>query len=616
LHIKIYGSIFILYINRKVMARPRLEGTKYKMSIHVANGHRYASTQPLVVDELTGMTRNVRIHWGTLDENLRFYPGKRFFYAGPSERAKFVYPSNWDLGELDKLSGSRGAGRPAYDQEDSNRFYGDVWLLEQVADKTGLRADLMRVFDKNKELVDDILTLSFYPYLTGNTYNRLARWQRIEKTPSSRELTPPQITHITQSITEQNRMELFRHRAARLQKGELCAVDSTSRSSYGNTLTDVRWGKNKEKLPLEQTVETVVYTLDGHMPVYYRAFPGNIPDSRSVETILTDIRHAGFPSVILVTDRGYESLQNLERYILAGQAMIMCVKVRQKLVLERIDAFGDFSGRPSGMDIDLQSGIYHKQFNLDYAVRGKGSSTATSDRLKLNLYFDAVRRGTELTALDINIAMQREALQEILDMGASLDDDATIKRNYHYFDIDYNEGDRTIKGFTLNEKKVNAAQRTSGFFAIMTHKLEMDPMTALDSYALRDEQEKYFQQMKSQMNINRQRTWSEEGKSGRHFITFVSLVLSSYVRHIWKTTALKDAFSSSLEVLDEMRSIRCIEHRGKAKFITPFIGDQVEICNAFGFNIPEGCAPMYMSKKKGEKKRGRPRKTTDVVKLD
>ncbi|NLE24413.1 MAG: transposase [Clostridiaceae bacterium] len=598
------------------MARPRLEGTKYKMSIHVANGHRYASTQPLVVDELTGMTRNVRIHWGTLDENLRFYPGKRFFYAGPSERAKFVYPSNWDLGELDKLSGSRGAGRPAYDQEDSNRFYGDVWLLEQVADKTGLRADLMRVFDKNKELVDDILTLSFYPYLTGNTYNRLARWQRIEKTPSSRELTPPQITHITQSITEQNRMELFRHRAARLQKGELCAVDSTSRSSYGNTLTDVRWGKNKEKLPLEQTVETVVYTLDGHMPVYYRAFPGNIPDSRSIETILTDIRHAGFPSVILVTDRGYESLQNLERYILAGQAMIMCVKVRQKLVLERIDAFGDFSGRPSGMDIDLQSGIYHKQFNLDYAVRGKGSSTATSDRLKLNLYFDAVRRGTELTALDINIAMQREALQEILDMGASLDDDATIKRNYHYFDIDYNEGDRTIKGFTLNEKKVNAAQRTSGFFAIMTHKLEMDPMTALDSYALRDEQEKYFQQMKSQMNINRQRTWSEEGKSGRHFITFVSLVLSSYVRHIWKTTALKDAFSSSLEVLDEMRSIRCIEHRGKAKFITPFIGDQVEICNAFGFNIPEGCAPMYMSKKKGEKKRGRPRKTTDVVKLD
>ena len=598
------------------MARPRQEGTNYKMSIHVANGHRYASTQPLLVDQASGKTRNMRIHWGTVDENLRFYPGKRFFYASPSERARFVYPDTWDLTELEKLSGIKGQGRPAYEGADANRFYGDVWLLEQVAERTGLRADLMRVFGRNRELVNDILTLSYYPYLTGNTYNRLARWQRIEKTPSSRELTPSDITHLTQSITEENRMDLFRLRSARLQKGELCAVDSTSRSAYGDTLADVKWGKNKDKLPLEQTMETVVYTLDGHMPVYYRAFPGNIPDSRSVETILTDIRHAGFPNVIMVTDRGYESLQNLERYILAGQAMVMCVKVRQKLVLDKIKAFGDFGGRPDGMDINPKSRLYHKQYDLTYEVQGKGTSTTSSDRLKLNLYFDAVRRGTELTALDVNIALQRAALQEILDTGGRLDDEVTIRRNYNYFDIDYNEDDRTIRTFTLNGEKVATAQRTSGFFAVMTHKLDMDPMTALDTYSLRDEQEKYFQQMKSQMNINRQRTWSEEGKNGRHFITFVALIISSYVRHLWKSTELRDTFSSSLEVLDEMRPIRCIEHCGKARFITPFIGEQVDICKAFGFDIPEGCAPLYASKKKAEKKRGRPRKTVDLIKLD
>ena len=55
-----------------------------------------------------------------------------------------------------------------------------------------------------------------------------------------------------------------------------------------------------------QTSEVVVYSLDDHMPVYYRTFPGNIPDSGSVETLLTDLRHAGFPNVALLTDRGYE----------------------------------------------------------------------------------------------------------------------------------------------------------------------------------------------------------------------------------------------------------------------------------------------------------------------
>ena len=50
---------------------------------------------------------------------------------------------------------------------------------------------------------------------------------------------------------------------------------------------------------------------------------------RSVETMLTDLRHAGVPNVALLTDRGYESIQNLEQYILSGQKMVMCLKVGQ-----------------------------------------------------------------------------------------------------------------------------------------------------------------------------------------------------------------------------------------------------------------------------------------------
>lgn len=56
-------------------------------------------------------------------------------------------------------------------------------------------------------------------------------------------------------------MKFFRKRAASVGKDELCAVDSTSSSAYGDTLADIRWGKNKDRLPLQQTVEMVVYTL-------------------------------------------------------------------------------------------------------------------------------------------------------------------------------------------------------------------------------------------------------------------------------------------------------------------------------------------------------------------
>ena len=94
------------------------------------------------------------------------------------------------------------------------------------------------------------------------------------------------------------------------------------------------------------------------------------------------------------------------------------------------------------------------------------------------------------------------------------------------------------------------------------------------------------------------------------FIYFVGLILASYVRSVWqKDDVLRKKFSSTEAVLAEMRTIRCIEHTGKMKFITPFVGSQVDICKAFGFAIPDGCAPVYVSKAKSTtRKRGRPTK--------
>lgn len=593
------------------MARPTREDSIYRVAIHKNGGYMYATTHPyeLLAD---GKRKYSCLHWGTVTDDLKFIPGKQYLYASIEERSKLIFPEGWDLSEIDKLASNRKQGRPAYEGEDVNRLYGDCWLLEQISDNVGLTKDLASVFDGNMEMVDDVLTLSFFPYLTGFNYSRLARWQRIAKSPSARELTPATITRLTQSITEAQRLELFRCRAARLGKDELCAVDSTSKAAWGHSHADIKWGKSKDRLPLPQTMEVVVYSLTSHMPVYYREMPGNIPDSRSVQTILTDLEHAGFPKVTLVTDRGYESLQNLEKYILKGQQMIMCVSVHQKLILDKILEFGPIDGRPGDMELDLESKLYYKQYDINYKVMGNGDTVHEADRMKLNLYFSLTRRAEDLSDIDFEIERQRRALQAILDSGDKLDDNTTIKRNYSWFNLEYNDSDMMLKSFSLNEKKVKNAKKSAGFFANMTLAVNKTAMEALAAYGLRDEQEKYFNQMKGQMHFDRQRTWSEEGKNGRLFISFVALILSSYARHIWKSTSLKDKFSSTLEVFDEMRSIRCIEHNGKAKHITPFIGAQREICEAFGIKIPEGCAPVYKSKQAREKKPGRPKKQKEV----
>lgn len=84
--------------------------SKYKVSIHsIAKtrsggsvNYRYASTQPYVVDE-NGKKKYYHVQWGTVDENLKFYPGKKYIYADPAERAKLIFPSDWDLSEIQRI---------------------------------------------------------------------------------------------------------------------------------------------------------------------------------------------------------------------------------------------------------------------------------------------------------------------------------------------------------------------------------------------------------------------------------------------------------------------------------------------------------------------------------
>jgi len=237
------------------MGRPPKADSGYHVSIHVANGYRYASTQPAITDPNSGAKKYRHIHWGRLDENNRFTPGKAYILASPAERAKLIFPDDWDISAIEELSGARKPGRPAYTGNDVNRLYGDVWLLEQLAVKLGIRQDLMAVFNENQEMVNDIITLAIFPIITEFSYRRLPRWQRVAKSPSDRELVPSYITRLTQKITESDRMEFLRLRASRLGKEELLAVDSTTRSAYGTSLADIHWGKNKDHVELPVTKE-------------------------------------------------------------------------------------------------------------------------------------------------------------------------------------------------------------------------------------------------------------------------------------------------------------------------------------------------------------------------
>jgi hypothetical protein len=469
------------------MTRPVNPNAQYTIKPHTTKGHTYASTQPYTTNPTTGKKQYKHKHWGTIDQNNKFTPNTTYHQTPQQEKNKLIFPKHWNLTNITQQTQNQQTTttttNPTCNTQCQNRLYGDIWLLEQIAQKTGITQDLNTVFNQNHNIVNNILTLAMYPYITNHTYNRLNRWQKIAKTPSTNQLTPTEITRLTQSITEQHRIDLLKLRAQRLNKDELCAIDSTTRSAYGNSLTDIRWGKNKEHLPLPQTTEVVVYSLTSHLPVFYQSFPGNMPDTKSLETILAVLEHANFKAVIYVTDRGYDSLHNLLNFISKGQAFIMCVKVGQRDVLRVIKEFGDFSTRPEGMAVDSKERIYYHQYDVVYGVKDS-AGVEVPVGLKLNLYFDPVRRGVELLELDIVLSAQKVSLEEHLRNGSVMGDDAFVRREFGFYRVVCDPVSRVILSFVLDGVKVDRARWVSGFFAIMSSGVGFGALETLVLYSL------------------------------------------------------------------------------------------------------------------------------------
>ena len=230
--------------------------------------------------------------------------------------------------------------------------------------------------------------------------------------------------------------------------------------------------------------------------------------------------------------------------------------------------------------------------------------TIKSHPLKLNLYFDPMRRSSEILDVDILIKEQELSLKEIKDNNLPLDDDITLKRLYCFFNIEYDKQTRRIIDYTLNKELVLRRKKEAGFFANTTNGLDnMDPSVVNYHYRLRDEQEKYFKMMKSSIECNRLRVSTDLSKEGRSFILFIAQILGCYLSYIRKDKLEKEFKLNSMgEVLNEMRSIRYIEHKNTSPYITPFVGKQLNICEAFGFEVPEGCIPDSLIRSDNRKK--------------
>ena len=321
----------------------------------------------------------------------------------------------------------------------------------------------------------------------------------------------------------------------------------------------------------------------------------------TIRTILSDMKAAGVNDVTFITDRGYTTNDNILSMVQADIPFIMCAKTCQKPVSSLLlDIEYTPEGTPIGMEYDSSKHICYKQLDVPkYADKMPDGTEVVVDGLKANVYLNLHTRLEELILIDNKIVAEEQELKEAVENNYLPPD---IKKYnalfmYHKVTLNGNDKQKCIQ-YQKNHERISKERSLCGFFSSLTYKVEQSAKESLETYKLRDEQEKYFGQMKDQMSFHAQRNSSEDGKTGRLFILFVGLVLSSKLRWYWNSTNLRDEYDSSLDMLDEMETIRFSEYTDGTTHMTTFSTKQAKICDLCGIEVPDECLPRTIREAK------------------
>ena len=131
--------------------------------------------------------------------------------------------------------------------------------------------------------------------------------------------------------------KFFRLQGKRRVEEEYRAYDSTSISSYSETLTQIQYGKNKENDKLPQLNLLLVFGEKSGIPFYYRKLAENIPDSKTVKHLLEDLDIPGFGKTKFVMDRGFYSEDNINGLYHEHVKFLVGTKLSLKFIKKNLD---------------------------------------------------------------------------------------------------------------------------------------------------------------------------------------------------------------------------------------------------------------------------------------
>lgn len=492
------------------MGRPRIYDTPhFCLHTYVRKGHTYVEGYRNEWDPEKKRSRIAqRKYVGVLDTTTgRVRLGKKYLSENPQYEGKILYYEDKQLVERTPEEVQEELDKRVPSPLNDIVSYGASAACWLVAQKSGMLDDLKATF--GTEVGTDLLRLAVYQYLDGGSMDCFEQWASQHWLPKARTFSGQRISEMLSKITHQGitsylklrnqrcveHFNAVKTKAEELKKSgprfRYLALDSTALSTYSVTISNAAYGYAKQNPELRQVNFTLgVDYLNGDVCYAYES-EGSITDKSVYPHLMMDLHHNGYnlQDTVIVTDRGYQSIYNIQRLLDIEINYVCGVPLTEESVKQLFERYKSSLSNPAFLNGRLKVAARSSEELWAKATDFGPLRLSTS----LHLY-----KYPELAAQQaISLHQRVEEVLEKKNSGEKVHPaDWSRVRNY-IVENSQNVWVKNIKG--LEEFLTRA-----GCFAIRTNCIK-DPFECLAVYKQRQIVETAFRQMKVLNGNNRLR---------------------------------------------------------------------------------------------------------------
>ena len=519
------------------------------------NGVTYVYESNNYWDKVKKQSRSKRVCIGKLDDQGTLIPSKRLVDPPVTSVTK------------------RG---PVPSVSTRHSYYGATYLFDAIGEELGITQDLKVCFP---EIYKQILSVAYYLILEDrNSLSRFPKWDRTHYHPYGRCIPSQRSSDLFSLVTDEAKERFFRLQGKRRLENEYWAYDTTSISSYSESLKQVKNGLNKDHDPLPQINLALLFGEDSGLPFYYRKMAGNISDVSTVKKLLADLKSLGLGKVKLVMDRGFYSESNVNALYQNNLKFLIATKVNLKIVQKELNEVRDSIKTRRNYNSTFQLYTHSTTIDWNYSQERprKGDIKKDTRRMYLHLYYNSEKALEHENRFNAML----DQLESELTTGNRKPENE--KQYAKYFDI----AETPIRGIKITPKQdaIKEAEKDYGFFALMTNEIK-DPIKALDIYRNKDLVEKAFGNLKERLNLRRTGASTESSLDGKLFVQFVALIYMSYLKKKMSNEGLFDDYTMQ-KVLDELDVIEVFENPGSAIHVGEVTKKQEGLYKSLGVTPP------------------------------